>query len=228
MRFFLSILQWCVSCTAPVLAFVKKLNLTSGLAVAGMAGPLVLLVTDLTAGLSSPGYSYVRDSISSLALTENGWLQTIGFLTIGLLVEIFVAGLLFNIKGVRGFGFSIALLVIFGFGMLLLGAFHTDPVGAPDTTEGVIHDLAAGVVFWAFPLAVLIISFSIRRDYRWQAFYRYTVITSILALVLTIAVTIADEEMRWFGLLERIVVANTIFWVVIAAFRMFAISLWQE
>ena len=69
-------------------AQVKRLNVHSALALAGMAGPLVLVATDLTAAFSTPGYNLVTHSISSLALTDTGWVQTIGFLAIGLLVEI--------------------------------------------------------------------------------------------------------------------------------------------
>ncbi len=42
------------------------------LALAGVAGPFVLILADLAAAFSEPGYDFVRDSISSLALTPNG------------------------------------------------------------------------------------------------------------------------------------------------------------
>ena len=70
---------------------LRNINIHSILALAGIAGPVVLIIGDMAAGLSSPGYNLIRDSISSLALTRIGWLQTIGFLALGLLVEIFVA-----------------------------------------------------------------------------------------------------------------------------------------
>ena len=76
---------------------VKRLNVHSALALAGMAGPLIFVATNLTAAISTPGYSLVTHSISSLALTDIGWVQTIGFLAIGLLVELFAAGLLFKL-----------------------------------------------------------------------------------------------------------------------------------
>ena len=99
---------------------IKRLNVHSALAFAGMAGPVVLIVTDIVASSANPDYSLVRDSISSLALAKLGWVQTIGFLAIGLLVEIFTAGLLYNIRARRWFHLSITCLVIVGFGMLML------------------------------------------------------------------------------------------------------------
>ena len=201
------------------------MNIHSILALAGVAGPLVLAVTDLSAASNDPAYSLVRNSISSLALTSLGWLQTIGFLSIGLLVEIFVAGLLFNIKGARGFRFSIALLVFFGFGLLLIGAFRTDPAGVTNhTIEGAIHGFVATTVFWLFPAAILVIAPSLRHDASWRNIFIYTLAAAGLAVVLVLTLGILQDRVKWFGLLERLVVANMILWVEVAAIKLLRLS----
>jgi hypothetical protein len=214
-----------VCCISIVLPLFKRLNIHSVLAMAGMTGPLVLAVTDFTAAFTNPNYSLIRDSISSLALTRLGWLQTIGFLAIGLLVEIFVAGLLFNIRGVRGFRLSIGLLVIFGFGLLLIGAFRTDPVGVQTTIEGAIHGTMATTVFWIFPVSILLIAPSLRHDPTWQNIFVYTVIAGILALVLVIVLGFLKPKMSWFGLYERILVVNMIIWVEVMAIKLLRLSM---
>jgi hypothetical protein len=208
-----------------IAAFTRCLNVHSALAVAGMLGPVMLVVGDLTAAFYTNGYSLVNDSISSLALTPIGWLQTIGFLALGLLIEVFAAGLLFNIKRVRWFHVGIALFVIFGFAMLLIGAFRTDPVGAARTIEGRIHGLTATTTFSLFPLAILCFMPSIKRDENWKDLYRYTGITFILSVVLVIIVRIIQEKSGWFGLAERLLVLNMIGWVEVTAVRVFVISL---
>jgi MFS family permease len=209
---------------SPVIAIYKHMNVHSLLAMAGMAGPLLLIATDLTAAFSNPGYSLVRDSISSLALANLGWLQTIGFLFIGLLVEIFTAGLLFNVKRTRGFHLGIGLMVFFGFAMLIIGAFRTDPVGAARTIEGRIHGLAATSAFWIFPAAILALAPSLWQDPRWKGIFLYTVIAGILAVPLVITLGVLKDDISWFGLLERIVVANMIIWVEVAAIRLLLLS----
>jgi hypothetical protein len=209
---------------SPLITGFKRLNIHSALALAGMAGPLVLIATDFTAAFTSPDYNMVRDSISSLALTRLGFLQTIGFLAIGLLIEIFTAGLLFNIKGVRGFHFSIGLLVFFGFALLLIGAFRTDPVGGPETVEGTIHGITATGAFWIFPVAILVIAPSLRNDPAWRALFLYSIIVGFLAIVLVITLGVLPNETSWFGLLERIVVANMIIWVEVSAIRLLLLS----
>ena len=103
------------------------------LTMAGMVGPLVLVALDIAAAVSEPKYSLIRDSISALGLTSLGWIQTIGFVIFGLLVEIFTAGLFLNIRRRHLFDLSIGLLTFFGFGLALIGLFRTDPIGALPT-----------------------------------------------------------------------------------------------
>ncbi|MCX7911894.1 MAG: DUF998 domain-containing protein [Dehalococcoidales bacterium] len=209
----------------PITTLMRKTNIHSMLALSGMAGPLILGITDMTAALTSPGYSFIRDSISSLALTSLGWIQTIGFLAIGLLVEIFTAGLLYNIRPRRWFHLGIVLFVIFGFAMLLIGAFHTDPVGGPRTIEGRIHGIAASTAFWLFPIAILLLSSSIRNDPHWSNIFKYTIATVALAVVFGVSLAVIPDESGWFGLLERLLVANMIIWVEVAAIKLFILSL---
>jgi MFS family permease len=197
------------------------------LAVAGIVGPLVLVVLDLAAALAVPKYNLVRDSISSLALTSLGWIQTIGFLVIGLMIEIFTAGLFLNIKRRRGFGFGILLLALFGFGMLLIGAFRTDAVGAPPTVNGTIHLVGAYGVLGLFPVAVALLLSSIRHDPRWHGIFRYSVVTGIIALGFAVG-HIFVPHLSWFGLYERLTVANAIVWVEVSAIRLLLLSLRRQ
>lgn len=206
-------------------AVFGPLNIFGVISLAGIVGPLVLASTDIAAAFSEPEYNLIRDSISSLALTTLGWIQTIGFLAIGLLVEIFVAGLLFNIRGKRGFGFSIGLLVFFGFGLLLIGAFRTDPAGVPHTIEGIIHSIAATTVFWLFPCACLLIAPSLKSDPDWQGLFMYTIGSCIVSLVLLITHLWLPEQLSWFGLYERVLVGVMVVWVEVMAVWLLRLSL---
>jgi hypothetical protein len=204
---------------------VGPLSIHGLLALGGIIGPIVLVVGDYTPAFLTPGYNFIRDSISSLAWTNLGWMQTIGFLAIGILVEIYVAGLLLNIHPRRGFSVSGVLLVLFGFGMLMIGAFHTDVSGATESTlQGTIHGFAAKTVFVTFPIAAGLMSFSIKRDTRWRHLYLYTLITVIIGFLLLIAVWLAGDT-NWFGLFERLLVANMIIWVEVTAIQLLLLSL---
>ncbi len=202
-----------------------RLNVNSILALAGIAGPIILIITDLTVAFSDPGYNLVRHSISSLAWARLGWVQTIGFLAIGLLVEVFVAGLFFNIRGVRGFGSGIGLMACFGFGLLLVGAFHTDPAVGPRTIDGTIHGIAAKTIFWLFPFAALLIAPSLRKDPSWSPLFVYTIAAAVFAILFMISSLTLPPDLSWFGLFERVLVADEVIWVVVVAVWLLRLSL---
>jgi uncharacterized membrane protein len=209
---------------AGILMFYRRLNIRSALALAGIVGPLVLTAGDLYAGLATPDYNMIRHSISSLALSPIGWLQTIGFLALGLLVEIFAAGLLFNVKKARWFFPGIGALLAFGFGMLVIGAFATDLVKDAKTIEGTIHGVATAISFSLFPVALFFLALSFKKDPEWKHLYRYTIIAGILSVLIAIALQFFEDGINYFGLVERILVANMIIWVEVMAVNLLRIS----
>jgi len=205
----------------------KRLNIDSVPALVGIVGPIVVVVGDLAASLSTPSYNPVRDSISSLALTPIGWLQSICFLAMGLLLEIFVAGLFFNIRRARGFHAGIGLLAFCGFGLLLIGAFRMDAPGAQRTVEGIIHTVTSYGLSLLFPIAILLLTPSLKSDPDWRNIFVYTLIAGVLALALMIGLFLFDQT-GWFGLYERIIVANAIIWVEVVAVHLLHLSLRRE
>ena len=207
--------------------FNKRLNINSAPALAGIVGPIVVVVGDLAASLSTPNYSIISDSISSLALTPIGWLQSICFLAMGLLEVFFVAGLFFNIRRARGFHPGIGLLAFCGFGLMLIGAFRMDPTGASSTMEGIIHTIASYGLGLLFPIAILLLAPSLKSDPNWKNTFVYTLVAGVLASALIIGLFLPDQT-GWFGLYERIIVANVIIWVEVVAVHLLRLSLRRE
>ena len=205
----------------------KRLNINTVPALVGIVGPIVVIVGDIAASLSTPGYSPIRDSISSLALTPTGWLQSIGFLAMGLMLEILIAGLFFNIHRGRGFHVGIGLLALCGFVLMLIATFHMDAPGAPRTTDGIIHTIASYGLGLLFPIAILSLAPSLKSTTNWKNIFIYTLVAGILAFALIIGAFFTDQT-GWFGLYERIIVANAIIWVEVVAVHLLRQSLRQE
>jgi MFS family permease len=205
----------------------RRLNINSVPALVGIVGPIVVIVGDLAASLSIPGYSPVRDTVSSLALTRIGWLQSICFLAMGLLLEIFVAGLFFNIRRARGFLAGIVLLALCGFVLMLIAAFHMDAPGALRTIDGTIHAIASYGLGLLFPIAILLLAPSFRSTPNWKNIFIYTLVAGILAFGLIIG-AFFTEQTGWFGLHERIIVANAIIWVEVVAIHLLRLLLRRE
>jgi hypothetical protein len=205
----------------------KRHNIHSVPALVGIVGPVVVTVGDLAASLSVPGYSPIRDSVSSLALTSIGWLQSICFLAMGLLLEIFAAGLFFSIRRARGFHAGIVLLVLCGFVLMLIAAFHMDAPGAERTTDGIIHTIASYGLGLLFPLAILSLAPSFKGTPNWKNIFFYTLIAGALALALIMGALFAEQR-GLFGLYERIIILNALVWVEVVAIHFLRLLLRQE
>jgi MFS family permease len=205
----------------------RRLNINSVPAIVGIVGPIVVIVGDLAASLSIPGYSPVRDTVSSLALTSIGWLQSICFLAMGLLLEIFVAGLFFNIRRARGFLAGIVLLALCGFVLMLIATFHMDAPGALRTIDGTIHAIASYGLGLLFPIAILLLAPSFRSTPNWKNIFIYTLVAGILAFGLIIA-AFFTEQTGWFGLYERIIILNALVWVEVVAVHLLRVLLRRE
>jgi len=204
----------------------KRLNIHSVPALVGIVGPIIVAVGDLAASSSVPGYSPVRDSVSSLALTSIGWLQSICFLAMGLLLVIFVAGLFFNIRRARGFHAGIVLLALCGFVLMLIATFHMDHSGAPPI-DGTIHTIASYGLGLLFPIAILSLAPSLKSTPNWKGIFVYTLIAGVLALALILGALLAEQR-GWFGLYERIIIGNGLVWVEIVAIHFLRLLLRQE
>ena len=205
----------------------RRLNIHSVPALVGIVGPIVVIVGDLAASLSTPGYSSIRDSVSSLALTGIGWLQSICFLSMGLLLEIFVAGLFCNIRRARGFHLGIGILALCGFLLMLIAAFRMDAPGGPRTTAGIIHTVSSYGLGLLFPFAILSLAPSLKSTPNWKNIFIYTLFGSVLALVLIIWAFFI-EQTGWFGLYERIIILNGLVWVEVVAIHFLRLLLRQK
>ena len=204
----------------------KRLNINSVPALVGIVGPIVVIVGDLAASLSTPGYSLVLDSVSSLALTGIGWLQSICFLAMGLLLEIFVAGLFFNIRRAGGFHAGIILLALCGFVLMLIATFHMDHPEAPPI-DGIIHTIASYGLGLLFPIAILSLAPSFKSTPNWKIIFVYTLIAGVLAFGLIIG-AFFTEQTGWFGLYERIIIVNALVWVEVVAIHFLRLLLSRE
>jgi len=204
----------------------KRLNINSVPALVGIVGPIVVIIGDLAASLSIPGYSPIRDSVSSFALTSLGWLQSICFLAMGTLLVIFVGGLYFGIRRARGFHAGIILLALCGFVLMLIATFHMDHPGAPPI-DGTIHAIASYGLGLLFPIAILSLAPSFKSTPNWKNIFVYTLTAGVLAFGLIIGAIFGDQR-GWFGLYERIIILNALIWVEVVAIHYLRLLLKQE
>ncbi|GLY93572.1 DUF998 domain-containing protein [Actinoplanes sp. NBRC 103695] len=178
-----------------------------------IAGPLFTATYLVLGVVHGDGYSAVRHPISSLALGPHGWAQVASFLTSGLLLVLFAAGLR------RGLG-SVALPALVaagGVGLAGAGIFLSDDVGAPITWHGRLHNEAFSLPgFAALTLAMLVaaVVFAGR-------FAVYSAVSGLVfAALFVVAILGFTGSAPWAaapGLLQRLCISVGWLWVFLLA-----------
>ena len=159
----------------------KTLSLTRILLLCGaIAGPLFIL-TVLIQDYTRPAFDPRLQPLSLLSLGQWGWVQIVNFVLAGLLNLLYACGLWRRLHPGRAGTWGPILIGAYGFGLILVGVFRTDPAdgfppGAIASTgpswHGAIHALGGLFVFvvLAAALAVFARLFLARKE-RWWAFY---------------------------------------------------------
>jgi hypothetical protein len=193
---------------------------------AGIAAPIVSWSLGVVVIATWPGYDPVAQSISSLANAPLGSLQTVAFAISGVLGVAWAFGLS-SVLGstsrdrelVRGL-LLIQAVIALGFAFL-----PTDPEGAPTTLIGRLHLFDFYLYALAMPVTLVVLALVMRRDPRWQRWFRPTLFAAGLVVVAAALVpaTLDGPLTPWLGLLERLYVAIPSIWQVavgVAAWRL--------
>lgn len=201
---------------------IAKTLLTCG----ALAGPL-FIVTFLIEGATRADYSPLRHPVSSLALSDLGWMQSINFVVTGLLLVAFAIGLWRTLQPPFWRSFLIGLV---GISLIGAGLFVTDPVnGYPPGTPlvptvssdaGRIHDLFGVLTFLDLPLTCLVFGFGFlrARKYGWAA---YSVLSGIAMFVFFVLAGMGFSQVPGYtdlaGLFQRLAIISGLGWITLIA-----------
>ena len=153
----------------------------------GVVGPLLFMLVFLIEQTTRPGYDAVHEPVSSLDLSGQGWEQIINFLVCGVLVLGFSIALRRVLRRGKGALFGPIFLGIFSLGLLVAGAFTTDPDGhyppglpIMHSGHGVVHGFAGLVVFVSLPVACFVLARRFADAPAWKGWALYSVSTGLL------------------------------------------------
>ena len=164
--------------------------MTETLLIVGVAAAVVFVAVLLIEGAVRPGYDPTYHTGSELELGERGWIQRANFFLMGGGVFAFAVGVQQTLDSISG----AVLLAIFGFGLIVAGAFAPDPIrGYPP--GGACLTLAGGL------------------DGSWRM---YTVLTAIVGLALTVWTALAfQRDAANTGLVQRALILVYWSWIVL-------------
>jgi len=203
---------------------IKRL-LTGG----AIAGPLFTIAW-IIEGATRANYNPLRHPVSSLALSNFGWVQVVNFIVAGLLTLIFSIGLWLALQHQSGSTWGPLLIAIWGIGLLGAGVFITDPVsgyppGTPDlllnpTTHGALHDQFSLIGFAALTVACFVFSyrFAAAGERAWALYSAVTGILFPIGIVLASAAFSQNQSLVAVGgLLQRTAVTVGWTWLTLLA-----------
>jgi hypothetical protein len=184
----------------------------------GVAAAVVFQVVLMVEGARRRGFDPIYHTGSELELGEQGWIQRSNFFFMGVGVFAFAVGVQRTLDSFLG----LVLLAVFGFGMIVAGAFAPDPVrgyppGAPTdpaakpTWVARVHHVVSGpVAFFAIFGACLALAG--RLDGGWRL---YTVLTAIVGILMTGWTAVAfQKDAPNTGLVQRGLLLVYWIWIV--------------
>ncbi|MBT2424107.1 DUF998 domain-containing protein [Streptomyces sp. ISL-22] len=187
------------------------------------AGPL-FTTTYLLMGVKQRGYKSSRHPVSSLALGPAGWVQTMSFISAGLLSLALSAGL-WRVGPSR---WGALLVGLWAVGLVGAGIFRTDPVrgyppGTPDrparpTRTGALHDLLSLVAFLGLAVACFVLALP---GPLWWAVYSIAsgVLFAATMLLAGAAFERAQRVAHLGGLVQRTAITIGWTWLTLLAVR---------
>lgn len=190
-----------------------------------LQGPLWVGVV-FVLGATRSDYDPLRQSTSTLALGEWGWVQIANFVVTGLLTLAFAVGAWRFLRASKGMTLGPALIGVWSAAMVGAGVFVTDPRDTyPSGTSGpsgssVLHDMFAGLGFLAIVAAFLVFARWFRRRQR-RIWAFYCVATAVVCLVTVILASYgwgrSGGIAEWSGLFQRISVVTAHVWLTAVA-----------
>jgi hypothetical membrane protein len=202
---------------------VKRGNvlLLSGL-MAGAIGPALFWLVVIVDGFTKPGYDAQTQTISELALGEQGWAQSANFIVVGLLMLAFALGLRLRFPAGKAAMFGPLFIALFGLGLMVSGIFPTDPPqrdATEMTTSGAIHNLAFLLILASVITACFVFARRFRQEPTWRGYDLYSVVTSLLVLGVLVAFVIQGDGAPFAGVFQRVLVAAFFLWIEVVALR---------
>jgi hypothetical membrane protein len=190
-------------------------------AICGIVAPVLFTMMVAVESLLRPGYSQVSNYVSDLGTGPHAIVQNANFIVFGLLTLGFAMGLHGALPAARGRASKagVALVVVFGMGVLLAGVFPEDYL------SGAEHQSVSSVAFIASVAAQLLIWRGLRGGERtvWGGYRAYSLVSGLLTLVLLLGFGYyaggPDQ-----GAAQRVFLAVPWVWVTVTGLKLYSLT----
>ena len=200
---------------------LRTLRQASWAAPAAIAGAAYFALAVAALHFLKPDLDPVSRMTSEYANGPYGFVMTSAFFSMVLASAALIVALY---RGAPRHALSLTGLVFLGMwavGVTVAMIFPIDPGGVPVTLAGTIHQTAGPPTFLCVTMGVALISWRLGRDEQWRSLR-----SALLTLALVVAVGFAATAYTFFtgveaaGLMQRIVLAAVVTWIVLVATRL--------
>jgi len=183
----------------------KRKPLQVLLLIASVAGSILFIVTYIALGISTPGYSSLYNTISSLELTKYGCLQQANFIIFGIFSGCFSVALINELNP----GINAVLIILFqsitAIGLIGDGIFIHEPMH-------MVFDL---ITFNSVLLLLIFFAGQFYKNSGWEGWSLYSVISALLMMALLAVFGYTNSHKGAAGLYERVAFLPRTAWTIL-------------
>jgi Protein of unknown function (DUF998) len=165
-----------------------------------------------------PDVNPVLEPISNYAVGPYGSLFVAADIGSSLAALALIIGLYLGIAPRARSYIGLFFLGLYGVSELLSGIFPID-VGGEATTVGIIHNIVGNIVFFGFPIAVILLSLGMGKDERWRSL-RLPALALAGVVVLAVILTMVGFNGIGFGVTQRLFNVAAMLWMLVVALHL--------
>jgi hypothetical membrane protein len=200
-------------------------RVSSMLAICGIITPISYTIVVIALGFLWSGYNHVTQFISELGgvgAPNAIIMNTAGFALTGILITFFAFGLYRGINVGSRSKTGLALVAVYGLGIMATGFFPWDKVNLASFTS-TMHLLVGWTSWIAMILAPLFIARRLKNDSQWKSYRVYSLATGLVTAVLIFIYAFVGIE-GYMGVLQRIIIGAPLLWIEVMAIKLFRLS----
>ncbi len=197
----------------------------SAFGLTGLITPSVYAALTVAVHVLNPRDPWMQYTLSDLALTHYGWIETLSLCVLAICLMSVAYGLYKNASHGRENRIALAMFAAASVALFLIAGFKSSD-SASLTPFVAVHRASVGVLTVCFPAACLLLVPALRADPRWKSLAVYSAVAGGIGVILDIAGASIprDVQQNVAGLWEKLFVADGVIWCQVFAVKLFLAS----
>ena len=190
------------------------------LATVSIVGTAIFVVLIAALHFLSPEFDPIQRRTSEYAVGAFGYLMTVAFIALSVSTWALVIGLRRDLSEPARSMLGLALLGVFGIGLLVAAAFPTDLEGAPQTVVGTVHTINGALTFLSVVIGANFVSRTLKHDESWRQTHGVAWVLALIMIPVFLAGGAAAARAAGGGIAQRILLVTICTWFFLMATRL--------